>query len=246
MKIKYLNRKFWIFRNLLILIIVLSFYSCNNKKEDAYEKTEKFKMEKSSEKNCLDSETLIRDSLNSLDDYIVEIAADKNIKMGETGELRVWIGANEFKRLFNPNMVQDETSIPGSIGQYARITPYAPDFEVNPSEIKCIIIHPSGSEVRFSLTPKKTGELKVSANIELFYSEDCTGASVPKTAKTLSVFVKTDKKSVVKKGLKEIGVVFWDKFLSFWGVLVALLFAFLLFIIRRKLKRRTGFDEKKI
>jgi len=274
MKIKSLTGKFGRFQTLFIFIIVITFYSCNNRKDipiktqeeqkireqedrEKQQKSESSKpiveerriakeiLTKSIEKNQLDSITQIMDSLTSLDDYIVKIAVEENIKMDETGELRVWIGAKDHKIQFDSGMVQDETSIPASIGQYARITPYAPDFKVNPSEIKCIRIHPSGSDVRFALTPKKTGNLKVSANIELFYSVDCTGASVPKTAKTLSVFVTIDKKNIIGRGLKEIGIVFWNKFLSFWGAFVSLLFALLLFMIRRKLKRKTGFDDKK-
>ena len=151
--------------------------------------------------------------------------------------------SGQVKVSFSQGMAQDETIIPASIGQYAKIIPYAPDFEVSPSEAECVEIHPSGSEVRFSLKPKKSGNLKVSADIKLYGNGDCTGTSVPKTAATLSVLVKVDKKKVAANKLEELGTVFWDKFLSFWGALVALLFTLLLFLIKRKLRRRTGFND---
>ena len=177
------------------------------------------------------------------DDYKVVLETDENLKMNEAGELKVWIGAKDIIKIAAPDRVQDETLIPASIGQYAKITPYAPDFTVTPLEVTCIKIHPSGSDVRFTLIPNKSGTLKVSANIQLYDTPDCTGTAVPKTAATLSVVVKVDTKSEVMAKLGELGTIVWDNFLTFWGALVALLFGALFFIIRRKIKKKTGYDH---
>jgi len=67
----------------------------------------------------------------------------------------------------------------------------------------------------------------------------------PKTAATLSVIVKVDKKQLLVSKLQEMGTIVWNNFISFWSALIALIFAVLLFLIRRKLKRKTGFDDKK-
>ncbi len=178
------------------------------------------------------------------DDYKVKLGVDENIKMYKTGQLTVWVGAAKEDHVLPPGMIIDSTYIPANIGQYAKITPYAPDFDVTPSETKCIKIDPSGSEVFFSLKPKKIGRFKVSARIELYSDLDCSGTPIPKTASTLSVIVETDRINGFKEKLNKMLSIFWDKFLSFWGALLALIFALLLFLLRRKLKRWTGFNHR--
>lgn len=178
-----------------------------------------------------------------LEEYKVELAVDENFCLHEKGELRVWIGAKDIEVNFEEGMAVDKTTIPANIGQYARITPYAPDFDIYPAKRECVKIDPSGSDVRFTLTPKRKGNFKVSANIELFTSEDCTGASVPKTAKTLTVNISVDNKYVAINKLSELGNIFWDKFISFWGALITFLLAVVLFVIRRTIKRKTGYQE---
>ena len=179
-----------------------------------------------------------------LDNYKVILATNEKIFKNQTCELKIWIGAEKVEVTFSEDMITDQTSIPATIGQYAKITPYAPDFEVSPAQMSCVKIDPSGSEVRFTLTPKASGKFKVSANIELFNNPDCTGPAIPKTAKTLSVTVTTDAKYVVRDGLQKMLAVVWDKFMSFWGVVITLIFAAVLFVIRRFIKKKTGYDDK--
>lgn len=177
------------------------------------------------------------------DNYKVILATSPEIFKNETCELKIWIGAEKIEVTFSEGMITDQTSIPATIGQYAKITPYAPDFEVSPAQMTCVKIDPSGSEVRFTLKPKSSGKFKVSANIELFDNPDCTGPAIPKTAKTLSVEVKTNTKFVVLDGLQKMGAVVWDKFMSFWGIVITLFFAAALFVIRRFVKKKTGYDD---
>jgi hypothetical protein len=87
--------------------------------------------------------------------------------------------------------------------------------------------------------------LKISANIELFNNDGCTGPPVPKTVKTLTVNVSINKTYVIVNEIKKMAIIFWDKFLSFWGLLATLFFATLYFIIKRKIKGKTGFDDNK-
>ena len=233
MKKKSLRRKLLSFQNILIVIIAISIFSCSQKNIESQKDSAEY------------SENELLDSIIKLDDYKVILGADSIIKKHEIVELTVWIGGKSVNVSERNGMIYDEELISGSIGQYARITPYAPDFDVAPTQKKCIRIHPSGSEVRFSLTPKKSGSLKISANIELFNDVGCTGTPVPKTAKTLTVVVKIDKAYRICEGVKKMAVIFWDKFLSFWGMLITLLFSTLFFLIRRIIKRKTGFDGKK-
>ncbi|MDN3665302.1 hypothetical protein ACFFU1_03600 [Algibacter miyuki] len=178
------------------------------------------------------------------DKYRVHLSVDSIIHLNEIGILRVWLGDTSIRPERMVGMVEDETMFPKSVGKYAKITPVAPDFEVlNPMPAKCHKIDASGSEVRFSIKPKSKGVYRVSANIELFETSDCSGTSTPKTAKTLSVNVNVDRKNDFLKKLDELLNIVWDNFVKFWGALVALLFAVLLFFIRRKLKNKTGFEE---
>ncbi|MCL3782522.1 hypothetical protein EMN47_19230 [Prolixibacteraceae bacterium JC049] len=181
--------------------------------------------------------------LKKLEEYTVKLAVDGEFKVHEHGELRICIGASDAKVIFDEGMVQDEALIPAEIGQFAKITPFAPDFDISPTKTECIRIHPSGSEVRFTLTPKCAGIFEVSANIELFNTANCTGPSVPKTAKSIAVRVYVDNKYNLKNKMMELGQIFWEKFISFLGALIALLFATLLFLIRRKIKNKTGYTD---
>jgi hypothetical protein len=156
----------------------------------------------------------------------------------------VWIGAPQIKVSVDPGMTQDQSTIPATIGDYAKITPIAPDFEVkNTSEEKCYEIHPSGSNVRFLLKPKMTGSYKVSANIEIFKASECTGTSIPKTSEILTVTVDVNTKKEISKRTHELWDIVWEKFVTFWGGLITLFFAVILFLIRRKIKKKTKFDE---
>lgn len=178
------------------------------------------------------------------DDYRVILSVDSIINKNGTGILEVWIGSPDIEVSISEGMVQDETTIPATIGRYAKITPVAPDFEVKSfTEDKCHIIHPSGSVVRFSLNPKTTGSYKVSANIEIYEAADCNGTSVPKATKTLSVIVDVNTKKEISKKFNELLDIVWEKFLTFWGALITLVFAVLLFLIKRKIKRKSDFDE---
>jgi|GEM_PF-6776086 len=177
-------------------------------------------------------------------EYTIVLGADKQIQIpGFPGELRVWIGSSEFSPNFSERMTQDEKIIP-ALGKAARVEPFAPAFKIEPEEIKCIKIHPSGSEVRFKLIPKKSGSFYVGANVFLFDSLDCTGSPIPKTAATLKVIVKANKKEILFDKAKDLWDVFWQQFLEFWAAFVAISFALILFLIRGKLKQWFGFNNK--
>ena len=180
-----------------------------------------------------------------LENYKVVLSVDGTINMNENGVLVVWIGADTVEVAFEEGTVQDQTIIPTEIGQYAKVTPFAPDFDIiNPTEDSCYKIHPSGSEIRFSLQPKSTGTYNVSVNIQLYETEDCQGAFVPKASETLSVIVDVNTQKEIEKKVNTLGEIVWEQFLKFWGALVALIFGAILFIIRKKIKKKTGYEEK--
>lgn len=167
--------------------------------------------------------------------YKIELAVDETMTIpGAKGELRVWIGGEEEETFTPERFVTDTATFP-VIRDYALVTPHAPDFEIDAKDETCFKIHSSGSAVRFSLTPKKEGRFDVSANIELFQDEGCTGAPVPKLAETLSVVVTIDSLEVFKGQLGELGSILWGGVLDFWTALVALIVGLVLFLVRKKL-----------
>lgn len=180
---------------------------------------------------------------NTLDEYTVVLGSDEHMRMpGLPGELRVWIGSQEYQADFPERMVQDETTVPAE-GESAKVEPFAPAFEIVPESTQCIRVHPTGSEVRFQLFPKERGTFAVGANVYLFESRDCSGSPIPKTTSTLTVTVEVDTKGAVTEKMKELWDILWEKFLQFWAALVAIIFGLFLFLIRGRLKKWFGFEE---
>jgi len=177
-----------------------------------------------------------------LDKYKVELGVDAELqKPGPPGELKVWIGDPSLSAGFSPEMATAETTVP-AIGQSAKVTPFAPDFEITPAESICMKIHPSGSEIRFALKPRATGTFKVGADVLLFEAADCQGTPVPKSAATLKVEVVVNKQGVAVGYLLQLWDILWQGVLDFWKWLVAAVFALLIFLIRKRLKKWFGFD----
>ena len=187
-----------------------------------------------------DDEPETKPALNA-DDYKVVLDVTDQITLGSNATLRVWIGLENYIPKPIPSTTRDDTTIPASLGDYARITPYAPDFEVGPEESQVMRIVDSGSAVLFSLKPTKEGEFLISARIELYDNPDLMGVAVPKTSDIVSVVVTVDKKAAVKSHLGQLGDIAWDEFLKFWGALVVLLLGALYFIIRKFVKKKTGY-----
>ena len=191
-----------------------------------------------------EEETPAKPALNA-DDYKVALDVTNEITLNSTATLRVWIGLENYLPKPIQTTVRDTTTIPASLGDYARITPYAPDFTVGPEESQVMRIVPSGSSVLFSLTPEREGEFLISAKIELYDNPDLVGVAIPKTSDIVSVVVKVDTKAAVKSHLGQLGDIAWSEFLKFWGAIVALLLGALYFIINRSVKKRTGYAGDK-
>ena len=179
-------------------------------------------------------------SLNA-DDYTAVLDVTEQMELNQKGDLRVWIGIENYMPEEESDMVRKTTSFPGDEGNYARITPYAPDFRIEPEESQIMRIVPSGSSVLFTIIPEKKGEFKISAKIELFDNPNFEGVPIPKTTNIVSVVVSVDPTVKIKSGLGELGTVLWDNFLKFWGAVVALIFGALLFVTRKFIKKKTGF-----
>lgn len=181
------------------------------------------------------------------DTYQTRLAVDEEMQLpGTAGELRVWIGRSADLPPLPQGMASDSAPLPMSTeAKTVKIEPYAPAFTIAPATSACIALDPSGSEVRFSLTPLKAGIFRVSASVYLYSSADCSGVPLPKSTETLEVRVKVNAGGIFGDGLSTLGGIFWTKLVEFWEVLTGLIFALLLFLIRGKLKKRFGFDDGK-
>lgn len=179
-------------------------------------------------------------SLNA-DDYTAVLDVTETMELHQKGDLRVWIGIENYMPEEDTTMARKTTSFPGDEGNYARITPYAPDFRIEPEESQIMRITPSGSSLLFTIIPEKKGEFKISAKIELFDNPNFEGVPIPKTTNIVSVVVTVDPKVNLMARLGQLGTVLWDNFLKFWGAVVALIFGALLFVTRKFVKKKTGF-----
>lgn len=177
-------------------------------------------------------------------DFKVVLSVDSMMYLGQSGLMQVWIGEDDIDVGFSKGMSQDESMIPSSLARFAKVTPYAPDFEVKALlATLCYKTDPSGSQITFSLIPKDEGSYKVTAAVELFETEDCTGISVPKSVRALSVSVGVDMKKEISKGIHKMESIAGDKFMIFWVALITLLFGAAIFVIRRYIKNKTGYEE---
>jgi len=178
------------------------------------------------------------DYFNPDEFYEARLKVKDTIYADRNGEMVVWIGAKNFKPSTSKGYVYDSILIHSNRGQYVKITPIAPDFETTP-EWSCAKMDPTGISEKFILKPKKGtyGKVNVSARIELFECEDCTGTPIPKTTETLTVSI--EKVPIINMIYKLLDIL-WDHFEIFFGTLVALLFSIIIF----KIKKKTGFDGK--
>lgn len=181
---------------------------------------------------------------SNLEDYSVTVSANEQLAIpGPPGELRVWIGVSSKAPRIQPGMIT-ETKELEAVGETAKVTPFTLGIDVEPKVSICEKIDPSGSEVRFKLIPRKSGVFTVGANVELYDSKDCSGPPVPKSTKSVEVKVSVDKAGVITNAVTELAVAAWKAFLDFWDKVLLLIFALILFLIRKKLFKLFGFKDK--
>lgn len=173
-----------------------------------------------------------------LEPYCAMIEATDTIKLGTSGTLKVWMGKEKFMPKPNSDFNRDTTSWYSFEGLYARITPNAPGFKIDPEGPVVVRLDSTGSGYKFSITPQEKGEFEIDATIDLFETEACLGAPISKPTQTLKV-------NVVVDYVDEIWKPVWDYFMRFWYAFVALFFGALFFIIRKFVKNKTGYTEKK-
>lgn len=167
-------------------------------------------------------------------DYTVDLEVTDKIRLDKKGEMFVWIGVKGEMPEQSQGMVRDVKIVPNVSANYVRITPYAPEFEVDPPQ-KVMPLEPDGCSTTFTLIPIKEGSFMVRAEVEFFKDEECTlRAKGPQNSARMEVKVSVSR-------IKELLDTVWHKFKDFWGILVTLIFAALLFVIRKYIKKKTGY-----
>jgi hypothetical protein len=182
-----------------------------------------------------------------LQNYSVRVLAiPHNLTIpGTPGELSVWIGDSVYLPAAPSSASYKVAPLLGArSGQSAKVTPFAPGIKVDPQSGACQQVVPTGTEDLFTLTPTHSGTFRVGASVLLYDSPDCTGTPVPKSATAISVQVSVNTIDVAKGGLLQLWKPLWSNFLTFWGTLVAIVFALILFLLRKKLYKWFGFGDK--
>ncbi|WP_395400494.1 hypothetical protein ACHMW6_23880 [Pseudoduganella sp. UC29_106] len=178
-----------------------------------------------------------------LEKYSVTVSANETLPMpGPPGELRVWIGDERLAPRVQPGM-NTQTLALESRGETARVKPFALGLEVEPRESVCEKITPTGSEVRFALKPSKLGTFTVGANVELFGTPDCSGAPVPKTAKSVTVKVVVSPGNLAREKAGEAGEIVWKRVLEVVGGVAGIISVAVLWRVRKKIFKLFGYPS---
>lgn len=179
-----------------------------------------------------------------LEDYEVTLQAEQHLQRpGSPGELRITISAPENV----PEVTGDWARASSRFtthGQSALVEPYVPDFEILGESTLCMGLDPSGSTARFTIIPRKTGVLKVGATVRLFEQPNCQGTPLIKQPENLQVEVVVDWLAWATQHMSELWDIFWDKLLTFWALALGVLFGLLLFLLRRQIKQRFGYESR--
>lgn len=176
-------------------------------------------------------------------DYKVGLDVDGRIVLNHKGYVTVWIRPKNKVPELREGKVRDTVTISShEMKQYARISLFAPEFTVEPAEPKVTHISSDGASAVFSVTPEKEGSAEISATVELFNNEDLSGVADTMTG-SVKVTVYVDEVEVRKNFFRELLDMTKKQFVPFFGALLAILFGLALYLIRKYLKKKTGFDE---
>lgn len=183
----------------------------------------------------------------SAKDYTaISTITQEKMTLEETNKLKIWIGEEKESEKYRPkenNTMAHDTIVFSSVkATYARITPNAPDFEVEPKSIIVPIVS-TGVEKTFTLKPKQEGTFLVSAEIELFDNQECTGIGTPVASGEVVVKVAVDNIGHFKKFLRRLGSEAGKQFEKFWAALLVILFGALTFVIRKFIKKKTDYND---
>jgi hypothetical protein len=228
---------------LYLFVLLMGLYACGGSEEQKAQLEESKRPEDIGELPYNNYDSVFTNN-QRLEDFKVGIITDKEIvEANKPFSLTVFIGNDTTSLEINPEGTSAWNTIPARYGLYASIEIKAfgvPISEKSDTKVKCIKLVKSGSSPSFSITPLDTGELRLRARIDLHQSSNCEDSPVIKNSPTSTVTVIVTKPSP----LSELLQIAWEKFKEFWDALLVLLFGLILFLLRKKLKKWFGFEEK--
>ncbi|HEX5314705.1 MAG TPA: hypothetical protein VFX38_07375 [Gammaproteobacteria bacterium] len=186
--------------------------------------------------------------------YFAKVIAPQSLTASQTGEADVYVGTSAYikKRASVPSAATASKTVELARGlkQSAEVTLAGGAFEIAPivpsrGKPNCYALGEYGSQFPFAITPRKnatSGSYQINAHVLLYPQRDCVGtpSSQPSEPATVTVHVK----SGARKNWNQLAAITWTEFKKFWGALVALVFALVLFLIRKRLAKWFGFKSK--
>ena len=183
--------------------------------------------------------------------YEVRLGANKLVSKDSHGFMMVRIGPSgslpekDTAEVYNSLYIRHE-----DVRVHARVTPCAPDFIVDPAEPQIVSVTPSGTAVSFTLIPQGIGVFRVRAQVEFSSTEDFSSIEETQWTNSLQVDVKViqeerdaNRQEEINKRKEDLHKTFWEYLEDFWEALVALVLGALLFVIRKFIKKKTGYGE---
>lgn len=169
------------------------------------------------------------------DQYAAILEVTERMKVGGKGTAIVSIGREDcIKRKANQGMVRD-TAFFYDPKAYVLIIPHADSCVFTPESV-FMEVYEKGSSATFSITPKKADSIEVSAELLFYDDEKCSHLPKHDNTQVLKVKVSVDFWGFIW------GTV-WKFFKDFWGAFVALVFGALLFVVRKYIKKKTGYSD---
>lgn len=163
--------------------------------------------------------------------------------ISSSGKMRVYIG-NEKGEPPIESMSFKKLQLIEENPKAVKITPRTDGLETNPSESGCYKITSNSPDRQYMLIAKQETGLSVGVNLDFYTSEDCNGASISKSLDSVDVIVTSNWTDKAKRKWYEFIDTTWKAFLGFWGNLLGVIFAFLLFLARKSILQKFGFDGK--
>ncbi len=175
-------------------------------------------------------------SPSSFELYEVQLETPETLYIpGLAGKMKLWIGEKGKAPSPAEKSRANTASIQASGQKSAIIEPWSRGFDFTPPVSGCFLLDPVGIVKRFDMAPKEVGTFDVGADVNLYLSDDCTGTPVPRDATKVSVSVEIDQAKKRKAKWQEMRDIAWEKFLEYWGLAVAAVFALLLAIFKKQL-----------
>lgn len=176
------------------------------------------------------------DPEGNLEKYAAVLEVTEKINLGDKGTVVVWVGKENYMPKPNEGMARDTTVI-YDVKAYALIIPHADSCIFNPKSI-FMPVYKTGSSAQFDITPQKTGSINVRAEVLFYDDENRTNLPKPAGTQVLTVEVSVNYWKAIWKPV-------WEKFIEFWEIFVALFFGALLLVIRKFIKKKTGYSDEK-